>query len=107
MAAIPDTMRLAWAQRVARARSLEKKRARWAWIFLTPALVVVAFVALYPLAQTFYFSFTNTRLFSVEPSKVVGFRNYVDLLHDSYFLNAVTVTVSFTLATVLIEFIFG
>src|SRR5215211_8853549 len=107
MAAIPDTVRVAWAGRAARARSLEKKRTRWAWIFLIPSLIVVAFVALYPLAQTFYLSFTNTRLFSGEPPSVVGLRNYVDLLRDAYFLNAVKVTVSFTVATVLLEFLLG
>jgi trehalose/maltose transport system permease protein len=107
MAAIPDTMRVMWAQRARRAPSLEKTRARWAWIFLIPSLIVVAFVAFYPLAQTFYLSFTNTRLFSSEPSKVVGIRNYADLLTDAYFLDAVRVTVSFTVATVLLEFILG
>jgi trehalose/maltose transport system permease protein len=107
MAAISETLRVSWAQRVARAKSPEKRRARWAWIFLIPALIIVAFVAFYPLVQTFYLSFTNTRLFAGEPPRVVGFENYSDLLQDSYFLNAVQVTVSFTVATVLLEFVLG
>jgi trehalose/maltose transport system permease protein len=78
-----------------------------AWLFLLPTLVVVAFIALYPLAQTFYLSFTNARLGTSEPVKVVGGRNYVDLLTDSYFRDAITLTVSFTTVTVLSELVLG
>src|SRR5690349_17156544 len=74
----------------------QKKRALRAWLFLLPTLVVVAFVALYPLCQTFYLSFTNARLGSVEPTRVVGAANYLDILQDSFFREAVMVTVLFT-----------
>lgn len=87
--------------------SFQRRQARYAWLFLLPTLVVVAFVALYPLAQTFYLSFTNTRLGSVEPAKFIGVRNYVDLIKDSYFRDAVVTTVIFTVATVLLELILG
>jgi trehalose/maltose transport system permease protein len=89
------------------ALSFERKRARYAWLFLLPALLVVAFVALYPLAQTFYLSFTNTRLGSIEPARFIGVRNYTDLIADSYFRSAVLVTVIFTVTTVLLELVLG
>lgn len=84
-----------------------RRRARHAWIFLTPALVVVAFVALYPLAHTFYLSFTNTRLGSGEPARFIGLQNYVDLAGDGFFREAVAVTVTFTVMAVLIELALG
>ncbi|WP_437995591.1 sugar ABC transporter permease [Sorangium sp. So ce185] len=87
--------------------SFEKRRQRRAWLFLLPTLVVVAFVALYPLAQTFYLSFTNARLGTGEPATLVGAQNYVDLVQDSYFHDAVLLTVFFTVVTVLSELALG
>jgi trehalose/maltose transport system permease protein len=84
-----------------------RRRAIYAWVFLLPALVVVAFIALYPLAQTFYLSFTNTRFGSPEPARFIGLQNYTDLATDSYFRDAVGVTVVFTALTVLLELILG
>src|SRR4051812_38983244 len=87
----------------AKVGSFERRRTVYAWIFLLPALVIIAFVALYPLAYTFYLSFTDARLGSAEPAKLVGLRNYADLMKDGYFLASVGVTLSFTLLTVLLE----
>ena len=84
-----------------------RRRALYAWAFLLPALVVVAFIALFPLAQTFYLSFTNTRFGSPEPARFIGLQNYTDLAVDSYFRTAVGVTVLFTLLTVLLELAIG
>ncbi|XXX72669.1 sugar ABC transporter permease [Sorangium sp. So ce134] len=87
--------------------SFEKRRQRRAWLFLLPTLAVVAFVALYPLAETFYLSFTNARLGTGEPARLVGAQNYVDLVQDSYFHDAVLLTVLFTVVTVLSELALG
>ncbi|AUX34412.1 MULTISPECIES: carbohydrate ABC transporter permease [Sorangium] len=87
--------------------SFEARRQRRAWLFLLPTLVVVAFIALYPLAQTFYLSFTNARLGTGEPATLVGAQNYVDLVQDSYFHDAVLLTVFFTVVTVLSELALG
>jgi trehalose/maltose transport system permease protein len=84
-----------------------RKRTLYAWAFLVPALLVVAFVALYPLVQTFYLSFTNARLGGTEPTRFVGLQNYSDLLTDAFFRDAVMVTVIFTVATVLLELVLG
>ena len=80
-----------------------RRRARIAWIFLSPALVVTAFVALYPLVRTLYLSLTNTRLGSEEPARFVGLSNYVELAHDGFFLDALLLTVFFAVLTVLLE----
>ncbi|HSN98515.1 MAG TPA: sugar ABC transporter permease [Candidatus Nanopelagicales bacterium] len=87
--------------------SFARRRARWAWIFLTPALVVIAFVALYPLVRTFWLSLTDTRLGSEEPARFVGLRNYADLLQDGFFRDALLLTVTFTVVTVLLELALG
>jgi trehalose/maltose transport system permease protein len=84
-----------------------RRHALFAWAFLIPTLLIVAFVALYPLAQTFYLSFTNARLGSSEPAAFIGLQNYGDILKDGFFFDAVGVTVGFTLATVAIELALG
>lgn len=84
-----------------------RRRTRWAWLFLSPALVVVAFVALYPLVRTLYLSLTDTRLGGEEAPRFVGLRNYADLLQDGFFLDAVVLTVVFTVITVLLELALG
>jgi trehalose/maltose transport system permease protein len=81
---------------------------RLAWIMLSPALAVVGFVAIYPLGQTIYQSFTNEQfLAGLEPTKWIGLENYRDLIHDTVFRDSVWTTVKFTLITVLFEFALG
>ena len=89
------------------AGSFTRTRTIYAWIFLAPTLIVVAFVALYPLAQTIYLSFTNTRFGSAEPARFIGLQNYADLAVDGFFRDAVVVTVLFTVITVLVELVLG
>ena len=45
-----------------RRTSLSRSQTRTAWLLLLPTLAVVAVVALFPLVQTIYLSFTNDRL---------------------------------------------
>ena len=74
---------------------------------LIPALVVVALVAIFPLARTIYQSFTNQQFLALEPTKWIGFKNYRDLWHDSEFRHSIWVTIKFTLITVGFEFVLG
>jgi trehalose/maltose transport system permease protein len=75
---------------------------------LLPALAAVSFVALYPLGQTIYQSFTDQEfLGGIEPTRWVGLDNYKELWHDQIFRDAVWVTVKFTLITVSFEFVLG
>ena len=75
---------------------------------LTPALVLVALVAIYPLARTIYDSFTNRQfLEGIEPTEYVGLQNYRDLLHDTIFRDSIVVTVKFTVITVAFELVLG
>jgi trehalose/maltose transport system permease protein len=87
--------------------AFDRKRAASAWLFLLPALLVMAFIALYPLVYTFYLSFTNARLGSAAPTKFIGLRNYGDLAVDQSFRDAVVVTVFFTVLTVVLELTLG
>lgn len=91
-----------------RSSGLQRPKTRLAWAMLAPALVVVAVVAIYPLGQTIYQSFTNEQfLGGLQPTEFVGLDNYRDLIHDTIFRDSVVVTVKFTVITVLCELILG
>ncbi len=75
---------------------------------LAPALLIVAFVAIYPLGRTIYQSFTDEQfLGGLEPVHYVGLQNYRTLIHDVAFRDSIVVTVKFTVVTVFFEFLLG
>jgi trehalose/maltose transport system permease protein len=87
---------------------LQRRQTRLAWLFLLPALAVVALVAIYPLGKTVYQSFTDEQfLQGITPTKWVGLANYKDLWHDSDFRHSIWVTIKFTLITVAFELVLG
>jgi len=53
-----------------------KDRAKIAWMFLTPMLVLMVFVAGWPLARSIWFSFTDTNINNLAEYNYVGFDNY-------------------------------
>ena len=59
---------------------LARQEERTAWWLLLPSLVVLAVIAIYPLGQVFYSSFTNARFATATDVEVVGFANYAQLL---------------------------
>lgn len=53
-----------------------KNRAKVAWMFLAPMLVLMVFVAGWPLARSIWFSFTDTNINNLAEYNYVGFDNY-------------------------------
>jgi trehalose/maltose transport system permease protein len=108
MSAIPSTTERRPRPPRRRSARLQRKQTRLAWLMLSPALALVALVALYPLGQTIYDSFTNRQfLEGIEPTEFVGLQNYRDLLDDTIFRDSVVVTVKFTVITVAFELVLG
>jgi len=90
-----------------RGTKLQRRQTRLAWLLLTPALIVVALVAMYPLGKTVFQSFTDQEFLALTPTKWVGLQNYRDLWHDTFFRHSIWVTVKFTLISVAFEFALG
>ena len=90
-----------------RHRTLSSSQTRTAWLLLLPTLLVVVAVALVPLVQTVYYSFTNARLASVQPTEFIGLKNYRFLIHDTAFRSSIWTTVKFSVITVFFEFVLG
>ncbi|MCX7783435.1 MAG: sugar ABC transporter permease [Meiothermus sp.] len=86
---------------------LTLRQTRLAWLLVLPTLLVVAFVAGYPLAQVFYYSFHRADISFVEPTEFVGFKNYLFLLQDPDFRGALWNTLRFTFVSVFLETVLG
>ena len=85
----------------------EQRKTRLAWIFLAPSLLMIAIVAIWPLLQTLYQSFTDAVLASPQPVHFVGLDNYKRLVQDLAFRDSIATTVRFTVITVVFETILG
>ena len=85
--------------------ALQRRQARLAWLLLMPTMLVVLIVAAYPLARTFYLSFTNFAF--GQPSHFIGWTNYYNLINDAKFRESVLETFKFAVITVPCEFVLG
>ena len=100
--------------------SLQQQRARAAFWFLAPMLVMLFCVAAWPLMRSIYFSFTDTKLDNLYGGEWVGFENYLrwrvmdsgrirwgGTLADPAWWNAVWNTVRFSFVSVTLETVLG
>lgn len=94
--------------------NVEAPRANWAkarerlgWLMVAPSILIVVLVALYPLAQTVYYSFTDARLTRADEAVWRGFAQYEFLWNDRNFRSSFVNTVQFTVLSVFFETILG
>src|SRR5688572_28228603 len=76
-----------------------------AYIFILPAVILLAVVVGYPFLYAFYVGFTRTT--SLEVGPFIGLDNYTRLWTDRQFITSVWITVTYTFWTVLFKFIVG
>jgi len=79
---------------------------RFIFGMISPAVVIIAFVVLFPLAYSFFLSFTSYTLLNPEPNWV-GLDKYQSLFDDSVFWQAFLNTLIFLFVTVNLEFLLG
>lgn len=92
---------------VERRSHLSRRRIRWAWIFLSPMLLVLALVAGWPLLKTIAYGFTDASLINPEAARFIGLDNFAFLVQDPYWWAAVWNTVVFAVASVFLETVLG
>lgn len=93
----------------------KQKRARFAWILVAPALILLAGIAGYPLFKTLFYSFTDVIFDTPESYNFIWFDNYFyfssdgngGVLADPLWWLAVGNTLWFTVISVSLELIFG
>ncbi|AEG09203.1 carbohydrate ABC transporter permease [Sinorhizobium meliloti] len=89
------------------ARRMERQQRRTAWIFLLPLLLTLVAVAIWPLARSIFFSFTDAYLDAPSDYGFVGIENFVEVAEDPVFWGAVRNTLVFTLVSVALETLLG
>ncbi|RVH12015.1 sugar ABC transporter permease [Sinorhizobium meliloti] len=89
------------------ARRVERQQRRTAWIFLLPLLLTLMAVAIWPLARSIFFSFTDAYLDAPSDYGFVGIENFVEVAADPVFWGAVRNTLVFTLVSVGLETLLG
>jgi putative chitobiose transport system permease protein len=67
------------------------------YLFLAPALALIAIFLFYPIASVLYYSFTDFDI--ATPAEWVGLRNYERLVRDPTFWKALTNSIIYLLAT--------
>ncbi len=76
-----------------------------AFLFLLPAIAILAFVVVYPFFTAIVMSFQNKMVGA--PPTFIGFGNYAELFGDRYFLKTIKNTLVYTISAVGIKFVIG
>ncbi|MBI6546548.1 MAG: sugar ABC transporter permease [Cyanobacteria bacterium NC_groundwater_1444_Ag_S-0.65um_54_12] len=77
--------------------------ARWAWLLLLPALLIIGLFSLLPTLGSFAISFTSWDLLG--PPRWIGLANYTALLADPLFYKVVLNTLEFVALYVIIDIV--
>jgi len=80
---------------------------RAAWLFMAPMIIAMLVVAVWPLARTFYFSFTDAYLDDPTNFSLVGIDNFLEVLDDHTWWIATRNTLVFASISVAIETVLG
>jgi ABC-type sugar transport system permease subunit len=86
-----------------------RRRARHfqpAWLFMAPSLIILGVFVIYPMLRSLQYSFYNWTV-GAASQEFTGAANYVKLLHDSQFWNALRVTLELTLVSVVLLIVLG
>jgi multiple sugar transport system permease protein len=80
-----------------------------AWLFLSPTMILLLLIAIFPLIWSLYLSFTRYSVIqdAAAGPKWVGLQNYAQLLSDKDIWTRFTVTASFVVPAVGIELLLG
>lgn len=76
------------------------RNSKKAWLYLLPSLILLGAFLVYPLIDVFIYSFEECYNFASQTYEGVGLYNYLYVLHDPYFLQAVENTFVLVIITV-------
>lgn len=87
--------------------TIRKREKQTGWLLITPALIILAFVFVYPIARAFWLSlFTQNLGTQLEPI-FSGFNNYGRMVGDGRFWQSLWNTTIFTTVAIFLELVFG
>lgn len=78
------------------------------YILITPAILLIAFISVYPFLMTIWYSLHKIRLNIPSAAQpFIGFANYVKIFQTSRFTNSLLLTFLFSSSWVAVQFVFG
>jgi multiple sugar transport system permease protein len=80
---------------------------RTAFLLISPAVIVLLAINLFPIVYAVYISFHHWTLARPQPPRFAEWFNYEEALTDDRFINAIWVSLSFVTLAVAVEFILG
>ena len=80
---------------------------RLAYLLITPAALLMAVVTAYPIGYAVWLSLNKVSLTEPDRAEFVGLGNYLTVLTDGYWWNALGVTLVITIISVVIELVLG
>ncbi len=83
---------------------MKRKNQKIAYVFITPALVVMTVFVFVPLVAAFIFSFMNMDIYMKDIS-FAGFGNYIKMFHDPRVWNATKNTLAFAVLEIPLQII--
>jgi multiple sugar transport system permease protein len=92
-----------------RSRGIEKKQARWGFMFVIPAILFFSIFSFYPILNALYTSLFDKRVLSLAAPPFVGLGNYRYLFtsQTAGFWNSLRATFVFTLGTFIPLLVFS
>lgn len=78
---------------------IERKEARWGFVFTVPAILFFSLFSFYPILNALYTSFFDKRVLSLAPPEFTGLGNYTYIFTSPDFWNSMRATCVFTLGT--------
>jgi multiple sugar transport system permease protein len=117
MASQPSLAALSMTNKAAPARASTSQAPRWTtWLsrhsnyfFAAPMLIYTAVLMIYPIVMNLQMSLFDVTVttFLRGGAAFVGLGNYAKLLHDPTFLKAFALSLTFTVASITLQFTFG
>ena len=87
-------------------RRRPRRRFQPAWLFVAPSLIIILVFIVYPITQSFWYSLHNWRI-GAPTQEWEGIDNYTELFADHLFWNALGVTVTFAVVSVVAQILIG
>lgn len=75
--------------------------------YLSPTIILFVVLSAIPIVTVFYYSLMDNVIITRDPPSFVGFSNYVEILSDSNFFQALRNTLFLAIASVIVHFILG
>lgn len=76
-------------------------------IYMTPCILFLIVMVVFPLLYTFRLSFFDWGMSTVAEPEFIGLKNYSELLHDQYFISSIWITLKYSLISVILEVLIG